>query len=300
MPLDIIKISEFIYKIINNFKTINFDIFFYCTLIIIFIIILKFIYSNGISSEQQKSKFYNDALSAYIKVKNDIYLFKNNKIPLCELILSLNSLIHFNNIKYLNFLNDTDIDDLNENNIYCFIKNIEPIINSNILLIKQSQTYSIDPNQSSFMNKVDLFVKTRNIKLLKDSVIISLLLTYILLIIFTFFVNWINVENAFTRFILIIGFILFMVSIIFFIETSYSFISKDEGLYVIYLFAFNLLLSLVLVITTKINLLNSPSCQRGMLIILFSLSIYFSLKSKKYMPKLHNIFSNSILKIKGN
>jgi hypothetical protein len=303
MTLDVIKISEFIYKIINNLETvnlINFDMLLYCVLIVIFIIILKFIYSNGISSEQQKSKFYYDALSAYIKVKNNIYLFKKNKIDLCELIVSLNSLIHFNNIKYLNLLTDTDIDNLNEENVHYFLNNIESIINTNILLIKESQTYSIDSNQNSFFNKVDSFIKTRNIKLLKDSVLISLLLTYILLIIFAFFINWINVQSTFARFILIVVFFLFIISIVLLIEISYSFITKDTSSYVIYLFIFNFLLALILVITTKLNILNSSDCQRGKLIILFSISIYFSLNSGKYIPKLHNIFLSFMSKIKGN
>lgn len=303
MTLDVIKISEFIYKIINNLKTvnlINFDILIYSVLIVIFIIILKFVYSNGISSEQQKSKFYSDALSSYIKVKNDIYLFKKNKIDLCDLIISLNSLIQFNNIKYLNLLTDTDINNLNEENIYCFLNNIEPVINSNISLIKESQTFTIDSNQNSFFNTIDLFIKTRNIKLLKDSVLISLLLTYILLIMFAFFINWISIESTFTRFILFVGFGLFIFTIILLVEISYSYITEDTSVYVIYLFIFNFILALVLVITTKLDILNSPDYKRLKLIILFSISIYFSLKSKKYIPKLHNIFLNCISKIKRN
>ncbi|MGY5237889.1 hypothetical protein [Clostridium tertium] len=279
--IDPLKIYEFINKISDIFNSYNekdFSILFYFICIVIFLVIFKFIYSNGLLSSEKQSSFNKEALNAHIEVKSSIYLYRHKKIAKTDLLVSLNSLISFNDNSYLNLVNQ--LNDLCENDFVLNLNKIERLINDNISSLKYHQSYIISINDSP-LNKVELFFKTYNIKLLGNSFLISIIILYIILILSNTIIKYISMRNITDKTFLIgLSFLLFCF-LLFSLSRIASSIHNNDYLYK-YVIVFNVFLFITLFFLIKIKeIQESQFTQRVIVAILLILSIAFSIFTEK-------------------
>lgn len=282
---------EFIFKKISDFyEKGDVSSLSWSLIIIAIIMIFKFIFSNNIKNNDKNSEFSNNALKAHLKVLNDIFLYKNQKVDSIYLITSLNELQYYNNIDYLYLLKD-----ITTYNIKNKIIELEVFINRNIDLLKREQNYVINTNKINDLEKISIFIKNTNIKIFINSIIATFSILYLSIFSLNLILMIEEINNLFykTYSIFFIIFMLFNISLIYFKIDNYM--NKKNYCFVSLIIFFNLILIFIMIFIFKVEVISKYAIFKSVLLFIsLIISFIFSIKIDYISSKFRNIKSNII------
>lgn len=250
--------------------------------------IFKFIFSNNIKNNDKNSEFSNNALKAHLKVLNDIFLYKNQKVDSLYLITSLNELEYYNNIDYLYLLKD-----ITTYNIKNKIIELEVFINKNIDYLKRDQNYVINTNKINVLEKISIFIKNTNIKLFINSIIPTFSILYFSIFSLNLIIMIEKINNSFYKTYSIFFIILMLVNISLIYFKIDNYMNKKNYCFVSLIIFLNSILIFSIIFIFKVEVVSKSAILKSILSLLsLIISFIFSIKIDYITSKFKNIKSN--------